>query len=273
MTIWSPIPAPWSSSRPSRGPVAVGIPRGCPRHVASGWRDADEVGTRLVDQIQRTVLRRYQTQPGTCREDVHARRPVGRRRGGRVGGAPARACMKLQPTTGQVAPQTAPVSFWSALQRLERARLEDHRQLDLHDALAASARNRPMVGRRGLARRGCLSAAGGRDGTFGYSAALRACLSSSRNSPPPRATSAAACRNRGDASAGQCPQRHQRPRGATSALLAWLEQHLPGDVALASLQYRARDGEGRAGRRVGGAETLPNSCCAWKPSRASPTSC
>lgn len=30
--------------------------QGRPRHVASGWRETDEVGVRLVDQIQRTVL-------------------------------------------------------------------------------------------------------------------------------------------------------------------------------------------------------------------------
>jgi hypothetical protein len=47
------------------------------------------------------------------------------------------------------------------------------------------------------------------------------------------------------------------PRGATStALLAWLEQHLPGDVALASLQYRARDGEVVLVAESAGAETL-----------------
>ena len=63
------------------------------------------------------------------------------------------------------------------------------------------------------------------------------------------------------------------PRGATSALFAWLEQHLPGDVALASLQYRARDGERScwSPSRRGG--TLTKFLLRLEPSRASPTSC
>jgi hypothetical protein len=89
---------------------------GCPRHVASGWREADEVGGRLVDQIQRTVLAYVHGPTGAAVAKMYV---VGGPSDGRVEDALAERlrgdCIKLQPMVGTSAPQTEAVGFLACL--------------------------------------------------------------------------------------------------------------------------------------------------------------